>query len=160
MENKEIVRKWSEIRGATVSIPSEGRTVGTVVDFYFKPETNYVDALCVRTRLLGDFALPATGISSIEKGTVTIPNEEVLLRELPPFPNGESLLSRKITSEKGTEIGTIDEVLIGFRPPVLWIAGFELANGRRSHKILDADDVVDYRENDVVIQDQAARSLR
>jgi uncharacterized protein YrrD len=160
MENKEIVRKWSEIRGAAVSISGEGRVAGTVVDFYFKPETNYVDALCVRTRLLGDFALPATGISSITKGAVTIPNQEVLLRELPPFPKGESLLSRKISSERGTEVGNVNDVLIGFRPPVVWIAGFELASGTRSHKVLDADDVVDYRENALVIQDQAARGLR
>jgi uncharacterized protein YrrD len=160
MDNNETIRKWSEIRGLTVTIPAEGRTVGTVVDFYFKPETNYVDAFCVRTRLLGDFALPATGVSSIEQGTVNIPNQQVLLRALPPFPKGESLLSCKVTSERGTQVGTVSDVLIGFRPPVLWIAAFELTSGTRAHKVLDADDVMEYKENALVVQEQAARSLR
>src|SRR5437660_484840 len=113
MNNNETLRKWSELRGMTVAIPSEGRIAGTVVDFYFKPETNYVDALCVRTRLLGDFALPATGISSIGKDSITIPNAQVLLRVLPPFPKGETLLSRKVIGEHGADLGTVADVLIG-----------------------------------------------
>src|SRR5436853_414460 len=160
MSNNEIVRKWSEIRGRKVMLPSEGRAVGTVVDFYFKPETNYVDALCVRTRLQGDLALPATGISSIGKDAITIPNAQVLLRALPPFPKGENLLSRKVSGERGADLGTVGDVLIGFRPPVLWIAGFELTKGRHSLKVLDADDVMEYREDALVVQEQAARSLR
>lgn len=160
MANNETIRKWSELRGMRVALPSEGRAVGTVVDFYFKPETNYVDALCIRTRLHGDLALPATGISSIGEDAVNIPNAEVLLRELPPFPKGESLLSRKVTGEGGTQLGTVGDVLIGFRPPVLWIAGFELMSGRRSRKVLDADDVMEYGEDALVVQEQAARSLK
>ncbi|HZT99061.1 MAG TPA: PRC-barrel domain-containing protein [Ktedonobacteraceae bacterium] len=160
MSNNEIVRKWSEIRGRTVMLPSEGRAVGTVVDFYFKPETNYVDAFCVRTRLHGDLALPATGISSISKDAITIPNAQVLLKALPPFPKGENLLSHKVTGERGADLGTVGDVLIGFRPPVLWIAGFEVTKGRHSNKVLDADDVMEYREDGLVIQEQAARSLR
>ncbi len=160
MDNNEITRKWTQIRGKVVTLPSEGRTVGTVVDFYFKPETNYVDALCVRTRLQGDVALPATGISSIDKDAITIPNAQVLLRALPPFPKGEELLSRKVTGERGVDLGTVSDVLIGFRSPVLWIIGFELTKGRSSIKVLDADDVMEYREDALVIQEQATRSLR
>ena len=160
MNNNETIRKWSELRGMTVTLPGEGRTAGTVVDFYFKPETNYIDALCIRTRLLGDFALPATGISSIGKDTIIIPNAEVLLRALPPFPKGETLLSRKVNGERGADLGMVGDVLIGFRPPVLWIAGFELTKGRGSIKVLDADDVIDYQEETLVVQEQAARSLR
>jgi uncharacterized protein YrrD len=160
MDNNETIRKWTEIRGKTVMLPSEGRAVGTVVDFYFKPETNYVDALCVRTRLHGDVALPATGISSIGKDAITIPNAQVLLKALPPFPKGEDLLSRKVTGERGAGLGTVRDVLIGFRPPVLWIAAIELTKGGRSSKVLDADDVMEYGEDALVVQEQAARSLR
>ncbi len=40
MANEKAIRKWSELKGLKVAIPSEGRNAGEVEDFYFQPGTN------------------------------------------------------------------------------------------------------------------------
>ena len=37
MANEKAIRRWSELKGLKVTIPSEGRNVGEVEDFYFQP---------------------------------------------------------------------------------------------------------------------------
>ncbi len=162
MDNNKAIRKWSEMNRLAVFVPREGKTVGTVEDFFFKVDTNAVYALRVRTRVNGDLALPVTAIKTIGTDTLTIDNEQMLLRALPPLPSGQSLRGRKVVSEDGAEAGTIGEVTLNTNPPVtLHIAGFELAGARPGHeKSFTADAVVRYEQDAVVIHDRIARRLR
>lgn len=147
-----------------VSVPREGRPIGTIVDFYFKKGTNAVHAFRVSTRVLGDFALPVQSIQSVEANAVTTDTERRLLRALPPLPSGRSLRERKIVGENGTVAGTVGDILIGIDPPVaMRIAGFEVAGsngGRGRPKRFSAEAVVSYEEDAVVIDEQIARRLR
>src|SRR5579883_2783963 len=164
MADNKAIRKWSELQGMTVSVPREGRPIGTIVDFYFKKGTNAVHAFRVSTRVLGDFALPVQSIQSIEANAVTTDTERRLLRALPPLPSGRSLRERKIVGENGTVAGTVGDILIGIDPPVaMRIAGFEVAGsigGRGRPKRFSAEAVVSYEEDAVVIDEQIARRLR
>jgi sporulation protein YlmC with PRC-barrel domain len=163
MDNKSTIRKWSDIYNLAVTIPSEGKTAGIVQDFYFKAETNAVYALLVHTRLSGDLALPVIGIKNVGTNAITIPNEEMLLRALPPLPQGKDLRGSKVVSEDGAEVGTIGEVWLAVDPPIsMHIVALELAGGHASRsRSFSADDVVRYAEdNIVVIYDRIARRLR
>jgi uncharacterized protein YrrD len=164
MADNKGIRKWSEMKGMAVAVPSEGKQVGTIVDFYFKKGTNAVHAFRVRTRVLGDFALPVQSIQSVEAKAVTTDTDRRLLKALPALPSGQSLCERKIVSENGTEVGPIGDILIGIDPPVaMRIAGFELADtsgGRGRPKRFSAEAVVSYNEDTVVIDEQIARRLR
>lgn len=165
MNNNKTVMKWSEMRNIAVTIPSEGITIGRVEDLYFKPGTNAVYALKVRLRLLGDRSLPVTGIRSVGIDAITIPSAEMLSERLPPLPLVGSLLTAKINTESGKDVGGVGEVLIGIDPPVaMRIVGFEMVTGsgrRSSHPVtLGADAVGNYGDGVVVITDTAAKRLR
>jgi uncharacterized protein YrrD len=164
MADNKAIRKWSELKGMAVAVPSEGKRVGTIVDFYFKKGTNAVHAFRVSTRVLGDFALPVQAIQSVEADAVTTDTERRLLSALPALPSGQSLRGRKIIGENGTEAGIVGDILIGVDPPVaMRIAGFELANpskGGVRPKRFSAEAVVSYEEDAVVIDEQIARRLR
>ncbi len=164
MANEKAIRRWSELNGLKVAIPSEGRNAGEVEDFYFQPGTNSIYALSVRTRLSGILALPASAIKEIVSDAVLIESEEMLSRRIPPYPRGTTLLSAKVRGEDGKNAGIVADILIGVIPPVaLRIAGFEVtdASGRRSNrrKVLDADAVTQYDEGTLVIDNQTARRL-
>jgi len=119
MENNKTVRKWSELHELKVVVPSEGKIVGNVTDFLFKEGTNAVYALRVHTRVNGDYTLPVTGIKSIEDDRITIINAQMLTKAMPSFAQGHSLIARKVVSEKGSEIGTVKDVLLGVKPIVV-----------------------------------------
>jgi hypothetical protein len=139
--------------------------VGKVKDFYFKPGTNSVDAFLVDTGLLGYRALPITAIKDVGRESITMVNAEGLISQLPPFPLGQSLLSSKVVSESGKEVGRIGSLSLAVDPPeALRIAGFELApdvsKRTKSPRRFDANDVLDYMKNSIIISDQDARRLR
>ena len=164
MANEKAIRKWSELKGLKVAIPSEGRNAGEVEDFYFQPGTNSIYALSVRTRLSGIMALPASAIKEIVSDAVIIDSEQMLSRRIPPFTTGTTLLSSKVRGEDGKEVGIIADILIGVIPPVaLHVAGFEVADasGKRSNrrKVLDADAVTHYGEGNLLVDNQTARRL-
>lgn len=162
MAYKVTVRKWTDLRGLPVTIPGEGRKVGTVEDFYFKLEVNSVYALRVNAGVYGYRALMASAISAIRPDAVTIPNENMLIDErndgqLPVFPLGSTLFGRKVVSESGAELGIIRNILLAIDPPVaLHIESFQLDGGR----IVSAEEVTDYAGDTVFILDQAAKRLR
>lgn len=158
MVNTSNLKKWSTLRGLSVTIPSQGRKAGVVEDFFFKAGTGTVDSLLVNTGLQGLRALPASGISSVTENAVTIPHEEVLIRALPVLPSGNGLLSYKVAGETVGEVGQIGEVVLEITPPVMRIASLELAD-KRGKRIL-GDEVLHYHQGVIVIDDQDARRLR
>jgi len=162
MENNSSIMRWSALHNLPVRIPSEGVTIGTVEDFYFKPDTNAVYALGVRLRLLGDRSLPVTGIRSIGPDGVMIPSAEMLLERLPPLPTGQSLVSAKLMSESGRDLGMMKEIVLGIEPVIaMRIAGFEmLMHGGRQSQTVGADAVGRYNDGTVVLTDAAAKRFR
>jgi len=164
MEHNHSIRKWSELRKLPVFVPGEGKNVGTVEDLYFKAGTDAVYALQVGTRVEGEWSLPVTGISEIGPGRISIKNGQMLTRALPPLPQAQNLIGKKVVSENGNEVGTVGEIYLATENPiVLRIAGIELVSpsGRRSGRtrIFTESEIVDYTEDGVVIYDRAARRL-
>lgn len=160
MANEKNIRKWSELQGLKVAIPSEGKNVGTVEDFYFQPGTNSIYALAVRTRLAGIKALPANVITDIVKDAVIINSEMMLTKRIPPFPLGSTLLNSTVKGENDKEAGVIVEILIGTVPiNALRVAGYEVTDTSNRHKALNADAVLHYDENLMVIDNQTASKL-
>jgi uncharacterized protein YrrD len=162
MANEKVIRRWSELKGLKVTVPSEGRNVGEVEDFYFQLGTNSIYALCVRTRLEGIKALPSRVIEGITSDAVIIKSEEMLSKRIPPYPLGTTLLSAQVKGEDGKNAGVVADILIRVIPIVaLHVAGYEIADasGRRSspRKVLDADAVTQYDEGSMVIDKQTAR---
>lgn len=161
MNGKNSVRKWSNLRGIAVTIPSEGKQVGTVDDFYFDPESNEVYALRIKAGVYGYQALTSNAISTIEPDAVTIANYQMLINpqhdgRLPVLLLGHELLSYKVKDERGRELGAISDVLLATYPPVaLRIAAFELPSGRT----VSANEVADYERDAVVLMAQAAKKL-
>jgi uncharacterized protein YrrD len=155
------IRNWFDLRGLPVNIPSEGRSVGTVDDFYYKVGTNAVYALRVKTGLSGFMALAASAISTIDQNAVTIASQEMLIDEsnggdLTDFPLGNNLLGYHVLSESGTSLGTIENILLATYPPVaLRISAFQLASG----KTFSAMEVTRYGRNELYILDKAAKRL-
>jgi uncharacterized protein YrrD len=160
MENQKTVRRWSELHELKVVVPSEGKVIGNVTDFLFKEGTNAVYALRVHTRVNGDYTLPVTGIKSIEDDRITIPNAQMLTKAVPGFSQGHSLIARKVVSEKGNEIGTVKDVLLGVEPIVaMRVAGLEVSNGsfkRHSHGFT-ADAVTRYEDDAIVVDDKLVK---
>ncbi|HZR42778.1 MAG TPA: hypothetical protein VFB12_21845 [Ktedonobacteraceae bacterium] len=165
MQNNRTIRRWSDIYKMNVSVPSEGKTVGQVEDFYFKEGTNSISGLRVRTRLQGDLTLPVYGIESVEAESINIASEQMLLKAIPPFPLGRSLFSRKVVNAKGDVLGVVKEVMIAVDPPsAMRLAAFEIVsdtNGHSSHpKSFTADGVEAYDNGTIIVHDQIARRLR
>jgi len=162
MSEIKAMMKWSELQNLPVTIPSEGITIGTVVDCYFQPDTNAIYALKVRLRLLGVRALPVTGISCIRSTEVAIPSAQMLIERQPPLPLVSGLTTSAIKSESGSDIGKVNAVLLGTESPItLRIAGFEITHGRGQRtKIFGADAIGSYHDGTVVVTDTAAKRLR
>jgi sporulation protein YlmC with PRC-barrel domain len=162
MDTSGPIKKWSQLQNIKVRVPSAGKTVGTVEDFYFKSESTGVDALLVRTRLGDAYTLPIIKIHQIESDEVTIDNEQMLSRRPSPYPLGSSLIGNKVQDEKGNDIGTIGEIFLNVEPVVATrVAGFELnGNGRSRGKTFSSDAIVRYEDNLFILQDQFARKLK
>ena len=157
------IRNWSELRGLPVVIPAQGRSVGTVTDFYYKLEINSIYALRVRSSSFGDGPriLASSAIRSIERDAVTIASDTMLIPEansghLPELPTGNALLSRVVKNEDGEEVGRVGSVLLATDPPIaLRIAAYQLENGRQ----FSANEVTAYDGNIIYILNKAASRL-
>jgi sporulation protein YlmC with PRC-barrel domain len=157
--------KWSDLRGLVVYVPKQGKPLGTVEDFFFKEGTNAVDALLVRTRVHGSYSLPVRALKTLGGGRVTIDNENMLIKALPPLPTSKDLIGRNVVGESGDKVGTIGEIWLNTEPlTAMRIAGLELAgsDGRsqRHAKIFTADSIATYDDDTMIIHDQIARKLR
>lgn len=158
MDDNKATRRWSEIQKLAVYVPKEGRAVGTVTDFYFKPGSGAIYALHIHTRVNGDYALPVRAIKAIDPDKITIDNENMLIRILPPLPTGASLPGRKVVSEKGADLGRIGDLWVDVEPAIApHIAQFELAGNSKG---FTSEAVVDYEDDAVVIYDTIARKLK
>lgn len=157
------IRSWSELRGLPVVIPSQGRSAGTVEDFYYKLETNSITALRVKSSTFGEGyrILSSSAIRSIERDAVTIASEMMLIPEansghLQELPTGSSLLSCIVKNEDGDAVGKVGGVLVATDPPVaLRIAAYRLENGRQ----FSANEVTGYDGNVIYILNKAASRL-
>jgi sporulation protein YlmC with PRC-barrel domain len=162
MVSNQTTIKWSDLYNLDVIVPSDGKSLGKVEDFFFKEGTNAVYALCVRTRLHGNLSLPVTGIVAVEKDRVAIRNPQMLAKALPPLGRGQQLVSRKVIGSKGSELGTIKDVVINIDPPAtMHLAGFEMLQGSSSRNF-NAAIVSHYNneDNSVVIYDQSTKKMR
>jgi len=161
LDSYNSIRNWFDLRGLPVTVPSEGRRVGTVDDFYYKAGTNAIYALRIKTGLSGFKALAASAISTIEQIAVTVASEEMLIDEsnggdLTDLARGNNLLTYRVLSGSGTSLGTIENILLGTYPPVaLRIAAFQLAGG----KIFSAKEVTSYGRGEIYILDKVAKKL-
>ena len=162
MSETKTMMKWSELQNLPVTIPSEGITIGTVVDCFFQPDTNAIYALKVRLRLLGERSLPVTGIRSIETTGVAIPSAQMLSERLPALPLVSGLITSAIKSESGSDVGKVNAILLGTETPrTLRIIGIEMTNGTgKRTKTFGADAVGSYHDDTVVVTDTAAKRLR
>lgn len=152
MENKGI-KSFSDLQGLSVSIPNQGRTVGVVDDLYFKPGTNAIDSLRVRTRLSGYKAIPVRSVLSVEPDTVTIASEQMMTSAVPPFPLVGELRASKVINAKGDELGVVGEVMLAVTPSqAMRITGIEVSdrNGRRGRTV-NSSSIGRYQQNLVVI---------
>jgi sporulation protein YlmC with PRC-barrel domain len=162
MVSNQTTVKWSDLYNLDVIVPSDGKSLGKVEDFFFKEGTNAVYALCVRTRLHGNLSLPVTGIIAVEKDRVAIRNPQMLAKALPPLGQGKQLVSRKVIGSKGSELGTIKDVVISIDPPAaMHVAGFEMLQGSSSRNF-NAAIVSHYNneDNSIVIYDQSTKKMR
>ena len=163
--NDDAMRKWSTMNKLPVIVPSEGRVIGVAEDYFFKAGTNAIYSVRVRTRLLGDYSLPVIAIKTIEADKITIDNENMLIKALPPLPQIESLLGRKVVDENEREVGTISDVLLSTSfPTALRISALEMVPPKRANgshtKTFTADAIMFYENDTIIIQDQVARRLR
>lgn len=161
MNGKNSFRKWTDLRGIAVTIPSEGKKAGIVEDFYFDTESNEVYAFYISVGVYGYRALTSNAISTIEQNAVTIPNDQMLINpehdgRLPVLHMGHELLTFKVKDEKGNQIGTVSNIVLATYPPVaVRVAMFELAGGRT----VDANGVAVYERDAIVLMAQVARRL-
>ena len=161
MQSYNSTRNWFDLRGLPVNIQSEGRSVGTVDDFYYQADTNAIPALRIKSGLSGFKILAASAISTIDQKAITIANQEMLIDEsnsgdITDFPRGNNLLGYSVLSESGTSLGTIESILLATYPPVaLRISAFQLARG----KIFSAMEVTKFGRSEIYILDKAAKRL-
>lgn len=162
MSETKTIMKWSELQNLPVTIPSEGITIGTVVDCFFQPDTNAIYALKVRLRLLGERSLPVTGIRSIGPNGVAIPSAQMLIERLPSLPLVSGLTASAIKSESGSDVGKVNAILLGTETPnTLRIIGIEMNSGTgKRTKTFGADAVGSYHDGTVVVTDTAAKRLK
>lgn len=164
MENNTATRKWSELRKMDVAVPSEGKIVGQVEDFFVKEGTHAVYALSVHTRVHGDLTVPVTGIKSIEDKRINLINAQMMKKAVPGFTRGQSLLARKVVDEQGTEVGTVKDIVLGIEPIVaMRIEAFEVArNGTNSRRPrgFTSEAVERFDDDGIVIDEKVAKKLR
>jgi sporulation protein YlmC with PRC-barrel domain len=165
MQNVKTTRRWSEIHDLNVVDPNQGKILGRVEDFFVQEGTNAIYALSVLTRLYGSLTLPITGIKAVEGERVTVKNEQMLLKAIPPFLHGQNLIGRKVVGESGSAVGSVKDIILGVEPPsTMRITGVEIANSNsdRNKHIFTADSLSRYDDahETLVIDDKMAKRLR
>lgn len=155
------IRSWSELRGLPVAIPREGRNAGTVADFYYKLEINSIYALRIKVGIGGYRILSSSAIGTIERASITIASDSMLIEEansghLLELPTSNTLLASIVKNENGDTLGKVNGILLATDPPVaLRIAAYQLDNGRQ----FSANEVTNYDGNVMYILNKAASRL-
>ena len=154
-------RKWSDLLNLPVYVPKLGKSLGTVVDFFFKEGSNSIYALRVHTRVNGDFALPARGIRAVEVDRVTIDNENMLIKALPPLPQSKDLIGMPVVSENGEALGEVSEVSIALNPlDAMRLSALGIFTNRGKAVGFTADSIVSFTNEKMVIDNHIARKLK
>ncbi|HET8913493.1 MAG TPA: hypothetical protein VFN23_18620 [Ktedonobacteraceae bacterium] len=164
IDTKVKTRRWSELYHSAVTIPSEGRQVGILEDFFFEPDSSLIRALLIRDTMQQERALANYYILEIEQKTITISNADALIERLPNLPTGHKLLNLPIVGESGEEVGVVGEIMIGVVPTIaIRIAALTLPDYRSGilsgPKHISANNIVRYEQERIVIFDQVARRL-
>ncbi|GCE48078.1 PRC-barrel domain protein [Thermosporothrix hazakensis] len=161
MNNNTLI-KWADLRNRAVYVPKLGKSLGTIVDFYFEEDTGAINALRVRTRVEGDYALPVMALKRLESDRVTIANENMLIRLLPAHPQSEALIGRPVVDEKDNVLGRVSDIWLATEPLVaLRLGALEITpEGSSRTKTFPADAIVSSTSERIVIQNQVARKLR
>ena len=170
MQNKNVLRKWTDLRGlAAVSIDT-GKKEGTIDDFYFDTSTNMVVAFLIKISLFSHRVLPFEAVNAVGIDAITFPSDEALIKEgsdpkLKSASSGRALLTYRVLSEGGNLIGNIGNILLDTSTATMVnIASFELAAGLRAHlsgqyPSFLASQVTRYGEDVLVIPDVVAEEL-
>ncbi|EFH86114.1 PRC-barrel domain-containing protein [Ktedonobacter racemifer] len=154
-------RKWSELLNLPVYVPKLGKSLGTVVDFFFKEGSNSIYALRVLTCVNGDFALPACGIKAVEIDKVTIDNENMLIKALPPLPQSKDLIGMPVVSENDEALGEVSEVSIALNPlDAMRLSALGIFTNGGKAVGFTADSIVSFTNERVVIDNHIARKLK
>ena len=150
---------WGDLAGRPVQLSGQGRQTGAVDDFYYDPATQSISALRIKTRLYGSRVLLASAIATIDRDSVTIANENMLIDEtnaghIYQLPLGSQLIGSRVITEKGQELGTVSNLLLGIYPPVtMRISSFEIGRPRGRH--ISAHAITSIEGNTVTIMEQA-----
>jgi uncharacterized protein YrrD len=154
-------RKWSELLNLPVYVPKLGKSLGTVIDFFFKEGSNSIYALRVHTRVNGDFALPACGIKAVEVDKVTIDNENMLIKVLPPLPQSKDLIGMPVVSENNEALGEVSEVSIALNPlDAMRLSALGIFTNGGKVAGFTADSIVSFTNERMVIDNHIARKLK
>jgi uncharacterized protein YrrD len=146
---------WNDLRGKAINVNGQGRQIGLIENFYYEPSTNSINALRVNAGLKGYRILLSSAIASLSRDGATIANEHMLIDEanagpVYQFPLGDSLIGNPVSTEKGEDLGTIRDVLLGISPPVaLHILAFELTGGTRQR--VSANEIASFGEATVIV---------
>ena len=171
MQNTEMTKKWSELRGIALVTIDGGKKEGTVDDLYFDSQTAGIRALRVKTGLFGHRALLVSSINAIGTDAITFAKEDMLIEEksdalLSNMPFGSELLNYKVLTEGGTVVGSISDFILDVgNPAQLHVVSYELPGtlfGRLGgHRpAFAANQVIRYGRDVMVIPDSVAETLK
>jgi uncharacterized protein YrrD len=170
MENVQITKKWSKLRGIAVVSLADGSKLGTCDDFYFDPTTSAISGLRVKTGLLAHKLLPVSAINTFGEDAITTAAEDALQREsddksVSALPRATDLHDYKVMSAGGNALGTVGDIILDVSAPTTSrIAAFELGSGLRErlsgkHVSFSASQVQRYGQDVLVLPDEVAQSL-
>ncbi len=171
MENVQITKKWSTLRGIAVVSLADGSKLGTCDDFYFDPTTSAIAGLRVKTGLLTHRLLPASAISTYGEDAITTATENALQHDsddkrVSALPRATDLHDYKVMSAGGNALGTVGDIILDVSTPnASRIAAFELTGGLRErlggkYITFAASQVQRYGQDVLVLPDDVAQSLR
>jgi uncharacterized protein YrrD len=171
MENVQITKKWSKLRGIAVVSLADGSKLGTCDDFFFDPATAALAGLRVKTGLLTHRLLPVSAIHMFGEDAITTAAEDALQHEsddksVSGLPRATDLHDYKVMSAGGNSIGVVGDVILDVSTPTACrIAAFELSGGfrerlRGKYIAFPASQVQRYGQDVLVLPDEVAQSLR
>lgn len=170
MQNTEVTKKWSEIKGLAAVTIDTGKKVGTVEDFYLDPQNHAILGFEIKTGLFTHRILLLASLNGIGTDALTFVSEDALLKEqdeksLNVALKGKDVLSYRVLSEGGTVIGTVGDAIFSLAlPQAITINAFELSRSMRERlskhfPTFDSQQVMRYGQDVLVIPDAIATEL-
>ena len=171
MQNTEVTKRWTELRGIALVTIVGGKKEGTLDDLYFDAQTTGVRALRIKTGMFGHRALLVSSINAIGTDAITFAREDMLIEEksdalLSNMPFASELLNYKVLTEGGTVVGSINDFILDVSNPTqLHVVSYELPGtlfGRLGgHRpMFTANQVIRYGRDVMVIPDSVAETLK